>query len=84
VVYIARRGIGPVRQMGWRLVIKLLGRWEICREDASVALGKVTIFIKLNIKNSKKNKKLKLNMTSVMLYVTYRKACVVKFKFEFM
>jgi hypothetical protein len=49
-----------------------------------VALGKVTIFVKLNIKNSKKIKKLKLNMTSVMLYVTYRKAFVVKFKFEFM
>jgi hypothetical protein len=51
VVFIARRGIGPVGQMGWRLV---MGLGEICREDASVALGKETIFIKLNIKNSKK------------------------------
>jgi hypothetical protein len=60
VVYIAQRGIGPVGQMGWRLVIKLLGRGEICREDANMALGKETVFIKLNIKNSKQNVKKKI------------------------
>jgi hypothetical protein len=43
--------------MGQRLVVEYLSRGEICRENASVALDKETVFIKLNVKNSKKCKK---------------------------